>query len=276
MKLTEDEILRYSRHIILPEVGGRGQKKIRGARVLVLDPAGPGAACSLYLAAAGVGTIGLVSEDACRPGQDRTDQMDLLRPIGTGIIGAADQGIQPQGAVSNSLNPEAAVLKSLNPGVNVSAHSIDQFTSALAEYDMVISWVTGLGRWLELNRLCLGAGLPLVGAMIRSWTGALATAVPGGPCLGCVDWSGGGPLSELSRPEPLPEISASGEGVLAETLGVLQATEAIKLILGIGRSLAGRILIYSGLDQSFREFSFERSKTCPVCGTAPTVPSGAD
>lgn len=261
MKLTEDEILRYSRHIILPEVGGKGQKKIRSARVLVTDSAGSGASCSLYLAAAGVGTLGIV--DCTRSGPVQADQTDLL-----GIIGARTL------TGSNGADPRASVLQSLNPGVNVAIHPAGELPDLIIRYDIVVAPETSLDRWLEVNRLASAAGKPLAGALTRDWTGVLGTVVPGGSCLECLDWTQDGPLSAIFGLKPGSEGRSPGQSVLAETMGVLAATEAVKLILGIGRPLTGRVLIYSGLDQTFREVPFNRRSTCPVCGPAPSVPTG--
>lgn len=250
---TEEEIKRYSRHIILKEVGDKGQKKLREARVLMVGLGGLGSPASYYLAAAGVGTLGIVDDDD-------VDISNLQRQIlhrTTGI------GREKTESAADS-------LQALNPGVTLEKHRIrlgkDNIEHIISDYDVIIDGVDNFPTRYLLNDACFFGNKPLVEAGVLQFFGQIMTIVPGkGPCYRCV-------FPEPPPPGTIPSCEEAGVlGAVAGTLGILEATEAVKLILGIGAPLVGRILIYEALSGSFREVNIRRNPKCPLCGENPSI-----
>jgi sulfur-carrier protein adenylyltransferase/sulfurtransferase len=244
---------RYSRHLLLPEVGAEGQRRLREARVLCVGVGGLGSPAALYLAAAGVGTLGLVDFDV-------VDVTNLQRQI---IHGTPDVG-------RSKLESARARLHHLNPDVRVEtfdAHFSPSNAKALVDaFDVVLDGTDNFAARYLVNDACVLSGKPNAwGSIFRFEGQASVFSAPGGPCYRCL------------HPEPPPAglVPSCGEagvlGVLPGVIGSIQATEAIKLILGIGEPLIGRFLVYDALRMRFRDFRLPRDPQCPVCGTRPTI-----
>lgn len=250
---SEEEIKRYSRHIILKEVGGKGQKKLRQARVLIVGAGGLGSPAAYYLAAAGVGALGIVDNDV-------VDASNLQRQIlhRTAAIGM------------HKTDSAAERLRALNPGVVVEKHQVrlgkDNVEGIIADYDIIIDGVDNFPARYLLHDACFFARKPLVEAGVLQFLGQVMTILPGkGPCYRCV-------FPEPPPPGTVPSCQEAGIlGAVAGVLGILQATEAIKLIVGIGTPLVGRIMIYEALSGSFREVKFKPNPRCPLCGENPSI-----
>jgi molybdopterin/thiamine biosynthesis adenylyltransferase/rhodanese-related sulfurtransferase len=250
--LTRTELARYSRHLSLAEVGAAGQEKLKAARVLVIGAGGLGSPSALYLAASGIGTLGIVD---C----DRVDVSNLQRQVlfETATVGA--------------LKAEAARerLRALNPEIEVIAHAAElraaNVREVLSAYDVVLDGTDRLATRYLVNDACVMLGKPLVSAAIHRFEGQAMTYVPGrGPCYRCL-------FPDVAE-GLVPNCAEAGVlGVLPGVLGTIQATEAIKLIVGAGAPLIGRLLIYDALDMRFEEFPFERRRDCAVCGERPTI-----
>jgi molybdopterin/thiamine biosynthesis adenylyltransferase len=253
MNLTETQIERYSRHIILPEVGGRGQERLLEGRVLLVGAGGLGSPAGLYLAAAGVGTIGVVDADV-------VDLSNLQRQV---IHSTADLG-------TPKVDSAAAKMRAINPDVRVNVYR-ERLTAAnalaiLAEYDFVIDGTDNFAAKFLVADACHFAGKPYSHAGILRFDGQTMTVLPGRTaCYRCV----------FGKPPPagaVPSCSQAGVlGVLAGVMGTLQATEAIKFLLGQGRLLTDRLLVYGALDLRFREVSVKQGPDCPLCGNTPTI-----
>jgi len=251
--LTRDERTRYSRHLILPEVGVDGQRRLKAARVLCVGAGGLGSPASMYLAAAGVGTLGLVDPDV-------VDLSNLQRQI---LHGTADVGrskLESAQTRLHGLNPHVAL--ELHEGALTSRNAM----ALLGDYDVIVDGTDNFPARYLVNDACVLLGKPNVYGAISRFDGqASVFAAPGGPCYRCV------------FPEPPPPGSvlscadAGVFGVLPGIIGTIQATETIKLILGIGTTLAGRLLTYDALQLKFRELRLRKDDGCPVCGTHPTV-----
>lgn len=252
-EFTEDQLERYSRHILLKEVGGRGQRRLREARVLVVGAGGLGSPVIFYLAAAGVGHLGVVD---C----DQVDLSNLQRQI---LHRTEDVG-RPK-AVS-----AARAVTALNPDVEVVTHQVwlgkENVRELIDGYDLVIDGVDNFATRYLLNDACVMAGKPLVEAGILRFDGIIMTIKPGeGPCYRCV-------FPEPPAPGAVPSCQEAGVvGAVAGVMGVLQANEALKLILDLGELLVGRLLVFDALESRFREVALDRRPTCPVCGQAPTI-----
>jgi adenylyltransferase/sulfurtransferase len=252
-KLTDAELRRYARHLAMPEVGLAGQQRLKAARVLCIGAGGLGSPATLYLAAAGIGTLGLVEFD-------RVDFHNLQRQI---LYTDADVG-RPKLAVA------AARLRALNPAISVREHDM-AFRAAsapdlLREYDIVVDGSDNFATRYLVNDACVIFGRPNVyGSIFRFEGQASVFAAKGGPCYRCL------------HPEPPPpgliQNCAEGGvlGVLPGIIGAIQAAEAIKLALGQGVPLIGRFLVVDALAMRFRELKLNRDPACPVCGDAPTI-----
>ncbi len=251
--LSNDEILRYSRHLIMPEVGMAGQQKLKAARVLCIGAGGLGSPLALYLAAAGVGTLGLVDFDV-------VDLTNLQRQI----IHTVDDVGRPK------LDSAAEKLAAINPLVNVikyetrltSANALDIFR----EFDMVADGTDNFPTRYLVNDACVLTGKPNVYASIFRFEGqASVFAAERGPCYRCL-------YPEPPPPGLVPSCAEGGVlGILPGLLGVIQATEVIKLILGSGEPLIGRLLLVDALGMRFRELRLRKNPECPVCGTHPSI-----
>ena len=251
--LSKDEIHRYSRHLILPEVTLEGQKRLKAASVLVIGAGGLGAPVSMYLAAAGVGRIGVVDFDT-------VDASNLQRQI---IFASSDVG-RPK------LDAARERLAGINPGVRVD--SIEERMSAenalqiLEPYDIVVDGTDNFPTRYCVNDACVMLNKPNVyGSIFRFDGQASVFYPPRGPCYRCL-------YPEPPPPGMVPSCAEGGVlGVLPGVIGCIQATEAIKLILGIGQTLAGRLLRYNALEMSFKIFKLRRDPSCPMCGDHPTI-----
>ncbi len=252
-KLSNDEIARYSRHLILPEVGMEGQQKLKAAKVLCVGTGGLGAPLAMYLAAAGVGTIGLVDFDT-------VDASNLQRQIihSTATVGKL------------KVDSAELMLKGLNPHLNVVKHNT-MLTSAnaleiLKDYDVIADGTDNFQTRYLVNDACVLLGKPNAYASIYRFEGqASIFGAPQGPCYRCL-------YPEPPPPGLVPSCAEGGVlGILPGLLGVIQATETIKLILGIGEPLIGRLLLVDALGMSFRTLKLRKNPDCPVCGTHPTV-----
>lgn len=253
MALTENQIQRYSRQILLRQVGGKGQLRLLASRVLVVGAGGLGSPVALYLAAAGVGTIGLVDNDS-------VDLSNLQRQI---LHSTRDLDRPKVQSAKES-------LEALNPEVRVETHQLrldkDNVMDLINRYDLVIDGVDNFPARFLLNDACVMAGKPLVEAGILRWDGMLMTIIPGqGPCYRCV-------FPEPPPPGAVPSCQEAGVlGAVAGVIGVLQATEVLKLLLGVGETLQGRLLLFDALKTSFREVQVQRNPACPVCGEEPVI-----
>jgi adenylyltransferase/sulfurtransferase len=250
--LTDAELSRYSRHLALAEIGLAGQQRLRDARVLVVGTGGLGSPAALYLAAAGVGTLGLVDFD-------RVDASNLQRQV---LFDTASVGLPKTQAARTR-------LLALNPQLEVRAHQVElcaaNVRAIFAGYDLVLDGSDRVSTRYLVNDACVLYAKPLVSAAIHRFEGQAMSYVPGrGPCYRC--------LFPHSADGQLPSCADVGVlGVLPGVLGSLQATEAIKLLLGIGEPLIGRLLTYDALALSFSEFRFQRRVDCAVCGEQPSI-----
>jgi molybdopterin/thiamine biosynthesis adenylyltransferase/rhodanese-related sulfurtransferase/molybdopterin converting factor small subunit len=252
-ELTQEEILRYSRHLIMPEVGVSGQLKLKNASVLLVGAGGLGAPLGLYLAAAGIGRIGLVDFDV-------VDHTNLHRQV---IHGTKDVG-------RKKLDSAADRMRDINPNVELDLHEValtsENAFAILRDYDIVVDGTDNFPTRYLVNDACVLLGKPNVyGSIFRFEGQATVFAYPGGPCYRC------------SYPEPpppglVPSCAEGGVlGILPGMIGVIQATETVKLIMGIGETLVGRLLRYDALEMRFREYKVRRDPDCPVCGDHPTI-----
>src|SRR3954468_10288303 len=252
-ELSREEVQRYSRHLIMPEVGVEGQRKLKAARVLCIGAGGLGAPASMYLAAAGVGTLGLVDFD-------KVDASNLHRQI---IYGTPDVG-RPK------LEASRDRLVAMNPSVKVVLHEValtsKNALDVLRDYDVILDGTDNFQTRYLVNDACVLLGKPnAYGSIFRFDGQASVFAVKGGPCYRCL-------YPEPPPPGLVPSCAEGGVlGVLPGVIGVIQATEAIKLILGSGQPLIGRLLLYDALQMRFRELKLRRDPECPVCGEHPTV-----
>jgi adenylyltransferase/sulfurtransferase len=252
-ELTKDDLTRYSRHLILPEVGEEGQRKLKAARVLCVGTGGLGSPLALYLAAAGVGTLGLVDFDV-------VDASNLQRQI---IHSTADIG-------RKKLDSAEEKLKALNPYLNVIKHDT-LLTSAnaldiLKDYDVIADGTDNFPTRYLVNDACVLLGKPnAYGSIFRFEGQASVFATKDGPCYRCL-------YPEPPPPGLVPSCAEGGVlGILPGLVGVIQATETIKLILGKGAPLIGRLLLVDALNMRFRELKLRKNPECPVCGEHPTI-----
>jgi len=251
--LTNDEILRYSRHLIMPEVGMEGQQKLKAARVLCIGAGGLGSPLSLYLTAAGVGTLGIVDFDV-------VDYTNLQRQI---IHTTADVG-------RKKLDSAAEKLKAINPFLNLrtfetkltSENALDLFQ----DFDIIADGTDNFPTRYLVNDACVLTGKPNVyGSIFRFEGQASVFATEEGPCYRCL-------YPEPPPPGLVPSCAEGGVlGILPGLVGVIQATEVIKLILGQGEPLVGRLLLIDALGMNFRELKLRKNPDCPACGEHPTL-----
>ena len=251
--LSNEEILRYSRHLIMPEVGMEGQQKLKAARVLCIGAGGLGSPLALYLAAAGVGTLGIVDFDV-------VDYTNLQRQI---IHTTADVG-------RKKLDSATEKLKAINPFLNIRTFETkltsENALEIFADFDIIADGTDNFPTRYLVNDACVLTGKPNVyGSIFRFEGQASVFATKEGPCYRC--------LYPLPPPPGLVPSCAEGGvlGILPGLVGVIQATEVIKLILGKGEPLIGRLLLIDALGMKFRELKLRKNPDCPVCGTHPTV-----
>jgi adenylyltransferase/sulfurtransferase len=251
--LSHDEILRYSRHLIIPEVGIEGQQKLKAAKVLLVGAGGLGAPLGLYLAAAGIGRIGIVDFDV-------VDFTNLQRQV---IHATADVG-------RKKLDSAAEKMQAINPNVKIvkydTALSSENALDILKDYDLIVDGTDNFPTRYLVNDACVLLGKPNVyGSIFRFEGQATVFAYEGGPCYRCL-------YPEPPPPGLVPSCAEGGVlGILPGTIGLIQATETVKLILGIGQPLVGRLLLYDALGMKFRELKLRKNPECPVCGEHPTI-----
>jgi adenylyltransferase/sulfurtransferase len=253
MNLTQDEILRYSRHLIMPEVGVEGQQRIKAAKVLLIGTGGLGSPAALYLAAAGVGTLGLIDFDV-------VDFSNLQRQI----IHSTKSVDKPK------VDSARDRLAEINPNVKVVTFNErltkDNIMRVIKDYDIVLDGTDNFQTRYLVNDACVFTGKPFVYGSIFRFEGQATVFYPGkGPCYRCL-------FAEPPPPGMVPSCAEGGVlGILPGVIGVIQATEVVKLILGKGEPLIGRLLLYDALKMGFREVKFRKNPKCPVCGDNPTV-----
>ena len=251
--LSAQEVARYSRHLIMPEVGMDGQLKLKAASVLCIGAGGLGSPVAMYLAAAGVGRIGIVDFDV-------VDHSNLQRQV---IHGTPDVG-RPK------LDSARDRLHAINPEVLVETHNValssENALQLLADYDIIVDGTDNFPTRYLVNDACVLLGKPNVyGSIFRFEGQASVFATKGGPCYRCL-------YPEPPPPGLVPSCAEGGVlGVLPGVVGTIQATEAVKLIIGVGEPLVNRFMIYDALAMRFRELKLQRDPECPVCGDNPTV-----
>lgn len=251
--LSRDELQRYSRHLILPQVGLEGQRRLKQASVIIVGTGGLGSPIALYLAAAGVGRIGLVDFDVVEATNLQRQIVHSDATVGTPKVVSAAQR-----------------LRSLNPLVTIETHhtplTSHNALDILSNYDLILDGTDNFPTRYLLNDAAVLLGKPLIYGSVYRFEGQVSVfATPGGPCYRCM-------LPEPPPPHLVPSCAEAGVlGVLPGTIGTLQATEAIKLILGIGEPLIGRLLLYDALDMTFETITIPRRPSCPVCGETPTI-----
>ncbi|HQR44555.1 MAG TPA: molybdopterin-synthase adenylyltransferase MoeB [Thermoanaerobaculia bacterium] len=251
--LSREEVMRYARHLLLPEVGLRGQERLKNGSVLLVGAGGLGSPAALYLAAAGVGRIGLADFDVVDASNLQRQILHDTRWLGKPKLESASDRLR-------ALNPHVEV--DLFPE-RVSARNV---RAILDGFDVVLDGTDNFATRYLTNDACFLAGKPNVYGSIYRFEGQVSVFWPGqGPCYRCV-------YPEPPPPDLVPSCAEGGVlGVLPGVVGSLQATEAIKILLGIGRSLAGRLVLYDALDLSFREVRLRRDPACPLCGENPTI-----
>ena len=253
MEFTSEQIERYSRHIILPEVGGAGQQKIMKGKVLVLGAGGLGSPAALYLAAAGVGTLGIVDND-------KVDITNLQRQV-----------LHFTGDVGRSKTESAAEkLRKLNPEIKVNEYNMkissENIRDLIKEYDIVVDGTDNFPTRFLVNDACYFEKKPLVHGAILRFDGQVMTIIPDeGPCYRCI----------YREPPPVgmvPSCQQAGViGSVAGIVGTIQANEAIKILLGVGETLKERLLVIDALAANFRQIKTKKDPRCPLCGENPSI-----
>lgn len=258
-QLSNEERVRYSRHLTMPEVGIDGQRRLKAAHVLCIGAGGLGSPAALYLAAAGVGTIGIVDFDD-------VDLSNLQRQI---LHGTKDIG-------RSKLKSARDRLRDANPNIEVELHecrfSSENASELVARYDLVVDGSDNFPTRYLSNDVCVFARRPNIYGSIFRFDGQSTVFAPhlGGPCYRCL-------FPEPPAPGTIPNCAEAGVlGVLPGIIGMVQAIEAIKLILGVGEPLIGRLLHFEALKMKFRELKLRRDPQCPVCGDAPTITAPID
>lgn len=259
MDFSEDQINRYARHILLPEVGGIGQAKLLESKVLVVGAGGLGSPLVMYLAAAGVGTIGLIDDDT-------VDLSNLQRQIAHTTASIGQRKVDSAAATVAALNPDTRVVRYTERLTAANAADI------IGGYDIVADGTDNFGTRFLINDACYFAGKTLVSAAILRFDGQLATYKPHAgtpdaplPCYRCL-------FPAPPPPGQIPTCAEAGVlGAVAGTMGTLQATEVVKELLGIGDGMAGQLLIYDALSMEVRKVKVRRDPGCPLCGDTPSI-----
>jgi molybdopterin/thiamine biosynthesis adenylyltransferase/rhodanese-related sulfurtransferase len=259
MRLSAEELQRYSRHLLMPEVTPEGQRRLKAARILSIGAGGLGSPAALYLAAAGVGTIGIVDFDD-------VDLSNLQRQI---LHGTKDIG-------RSKLESARDRLRDVNPEIEIELHecrfSSENASQLVAQYDVVVDGSDNFPTRYLSNDVCVFARKPNVYGSVFRFEGQTTVFAPhlGGPCYRCL-------FPEPPPPDSVPNCAQAGVlGVLPGIIGMLQAIETIKLIVGIGEPLIGRLLHFDALKVKFRELNLRRDPACPICGENPTIFSPID
>jgi sulfur-carrier protein adenylyltransferase/sulfurtransferase len=252
-ELTVDEVKRYSRHLIIPDVGMVGQKRLKNAKVLCVGAGGLGSPALLYLAAAGVGTLGVIDFDV-------VDESNLQRQI---IHGQSDVGRPKALSARDS-------IKEVNPYVNVVVHqealTNDNVMEIFAGYDLIVDGTDNFATRYMVNDACVLLGKPYVWGSIYRFDGQASVFwAEYGPCYRCL-------YPEPPPPGMVPSCAEGGVlGVLCASIGSIQVNEAIKLLIGIGEPLVGRLMVYDALEMSYRSLNIKKDPDCPICGKNPTI-----
>ena len=256
--MTEEQIERYSRHIILKEVGGKGQKKLFDGKVLIIGAGGLGAPIALYLTAAGVGTIGIADADNVDLSNLQRQVIHFTPDVGKPKVESAKEKMQ-------AINPDVKVITYQEW---ISAANIN---AIIADYDFIIDGTDNFAAKFLINDACVLAGKPYSHGGILQFVGQTITVLPGeSTCYRCI-------FPEPPPKDAIPTCSQAGViGVLPGVIGSIQATEAIKFLLGKGELLASRILMYDALGMTFRDVAIKRNLNCPVCGDSPTILEAVD
>jgi molybdopterin/thiamine biosynthesis adenylyltransferase/rhodanese-related sulfurtransferase len=246
--LTADQLTRYSRHLLVPEVGDKGQQKLLDSKVLMIGAGGLGSPAAFYLAAAGVGTIGIIDDDV-------VDRSNLQRQILHTDDRVGTSKVESAKSTLNALNPDVEIV-TYNERLT-SENALEIFTG----YDMVVDGGDNFPTRYLVNDACVHLGIPNIHGSVYRFEGQVTVFHPGeGPCYRCL-------YPEPPPPDMAPSCQEAGVlGVLPGVVGLLQATEAIKVLLGAGRSLAGRLLCFDALDMTFRELKLRRDTNCTMCG----------
>ncbi len=251
--LTEEQIERYSRQIILPEVGGVGQKKLLKAKVLIIGCGGLGSPCTYYLAGAGIGKIGLVDSDVVELNNLQRQIVHSMKNIGKQKTESAKEK-----------------LESINPDIEVVTYPLrltsDNIMDIIKEYDIVVDGSDNFPTRYLVNDACVMSNKPFSHAGILRFSGQAITIIPHqGPCYRCL-------FSQPPPPGVVPSCQEAGIlGAVAGILGVIQATEVLKYVLGKGELLVGKLLVFNALEMSFRKLNIRRNNNCPVCSDKPTI-----
>lgn len=255
MKFTNDQLERYSRHIILNEVGVKGQKKLLSAKVLVIGTGGLGAPAAMFLAAAGIGTIGLVDFDAVELSNLQRQIIHQTKDVGKPKVISGKETI-------NEMNPDVDVVTYQEW---VSAGNITDIIND-RDYDFIIDGTDNFPAKFLINDACVLSCKPFSHAGIIRFAGQTMTYVPGqGPCYRCV-------FKNPPPPDTVPTCKQAGViGVMGGIIGTIQATEAIKYILGVGQLLTGYLLVFDALEMDFRKVRLPFAKNCQVCGANPAI-----
>ncbi|MHC4761901.1 MAG: HesA/MoeB/ThiF family protein [Planctomycetota bacterium] len=253
MSLTEKQMERYSRHIILEQIGGAGQEKLLASKVLIVGAGGLGSPAGLYLAAAGVGTIGIIDAD-------KVDLTNLQRQV---IHHTSDIGLEKVKSAANK-------MRAINPDVSVKTYhqlaKADNIRTIIRDYDFVIDGTDNFPAKFLINDACYFEKIPFSHAGVLKFNGQLITVLPGrSACYRCI----------FNAPPPagaVPSCSQAGIlGLLPAVIGSLQATEAIKYLLGIGKLLTNILLTYDAIEMNFRLVNLNRNPNCPLCGKNPQI-----
>lgn len=253
MDFTEEQLQRYSRHIILPEVGGKGQKKIAGAKVFIVGAGGLGCPVGYYLTAAGVGSIAIIDNDI-------VELSNLQRQIAHSINTVGVNKAESAKKTFEALNPDVEII-ALKERIN-NKNILD----LIKNYDIIVDGSDNFPTRYLINDACVMLKKPLVSGAILRFEGQVTTIIPGeGPCYRCL-------FEDPPPPGLVPSCQEAGVlGVLPGVIGALQATEVLKLILGKGKPLNGQLLIYEALTSNFRKVKIPKNPKCPICGDNPTI-----
>lgn len=253
MQLRDDQIERYSRQIMLPDVGGKGQEKLLNARVLVIGAGGLGSPCALYLASAGIGKLGIVDSDKVELNNLQRQIVHSTKTVGVLKVESARER-----------------LLAINPDIEVIAHNIrvtsENIMGLIKDYDIVVDGSDNFPTRFLVNDACVIAKKPLSHGGIFRFDGQAITIVPGeSACYRCL-------FPEPPPPGLVPSCQEAGIlGAVAGVIGTIQANEVLKYVLGVGNLLTGRLLVFNALDSFFRQVKVPRDPNCPVCGNNPTI-----
>ncbi len=253
MQFTDEQIERYSRHILLKEVGGIGQEKLLKSRVLIVGAGGLGSPIGYYLAAAGIGTLAIVDDDL-------VELSNLQRQIAHSVATLGKLKVESAKNTFEALNPDCNVVP-INKRLT-NENTLDLFR----DYDIIVDGSDNFPTRYLVNDACVLLGKPLVSGAILKFEGQVTTIVPGeGHCYRCL-------FEEMPPPGLVPSCQEAGVlGVMTAVIGGIQATEVLKLLLGIGDVLKRELLIYEALPMKFRRVKVPKNPECPVCGTNPTI-----